>query len=337
MGRMTMAILIVLSALGHAAAAGEFLGSVAPAVSSETAPAAPLLEEPHAEQEASPMPSQEGWDNDTSLDAALQHWGVSFCRVHRVGYFCNGYSLVKCCRTWGGYGMCGSTVHSNRCGWRAGGAGVWHAGRWHAGGWRLDQITEQDQPEDAPLDAVVEVPSAEHEAPTGVPADVFPDETTGFDSLGPFDEVPSPEQEANPAPAKMEWENETELQAAAFNTWGQSFCRVHHVGTFCDGYTQVRCCRTSWGFEKCGSTVHSSRCGWNGGSVNGGWNGGSVNGGWNGGSVNGGSAWHIHPGWRQSSFCRAHHTGYFCFSHRKVHCCNDHGHYVDCTTRSQTY
>merc|ERR1711992_440330 len=384
----------------------------------DDAPMSAVVEEPHAEQEASPMPSQEGWDNDTSLDAALQQWGVSFCRVHRVGYFCNGYSLVKCCRTGWGYGMCGSTVHPNRCGWRAGGAGVWHAGGWHAGGWHLDQVTEQDQPEDAPLDAVVEVPSAEQEAspvpakdgwdkdiglhaslqqwgvafckvhrvgsfcnhntrvkccrtvsggffvcgktvhskrcgwpswrldqiteqnatddmpageptgePTGVPADVFPDETTGFDSLGPFDEVPSLEQEANPAPAKMGWENETELQAAAFNTWGQSFCRVHHVGTFCDGYTQVRCCRTSWGFEKCGSTVHSSRCGWNGGSVNGGWSGGSVN---------GGSAWHIHPGWRQSSFCRAHHTGYFCFSHRKVHCCNDHGHYVDCTTRSQT-
>merc|ERR1711972_366391 len=92
------------------------------------------------------------------------------------------------------------------------------------------------------------------------------------DSLGPFTEEPSPEQDANPVPAKKGWDNETGLQA--FNTWGQSFCTAHRVGSFCDQYTQVRCCRTSWGFAKCGTTVHSSRCGWHAGWGAGGWHAG---------------------------------------------------------------
>merc|ERR1712154_609399 len=97
-------------------------------------------------------------------------------------------------------GMCGTTVHSRRCGWR---------------GWQFNQIAEQK-------------PAGEELA------DVFPDETTGFDSLGPFEEMPSEEQEANQTPAKIGWENDTALQAAAFNTWGQSFCTVHRVGTLSD-------------------------------------------------------------------------------------------------------
>merc|ERR1712228_734828 len=137
-----------------------------------------------------------------------------------------------------------------------------------------------------------------------------------------FLEVPSPEQDANPAPAKKGWDNETGLQAAVFNTWGRSFCESHHVGTFCDQTTQVRCCRTSWGFEKCGTTVHSSRCGWHGGA-----SGGSS---W-GGSSSGGGSWTIPPRW-DNSFCRSHHVGMSCSMHHKVHCCSDHGHFVDCTT-----
>merc|ERR1712032_156292 len=155
--------------------------------------------------------------------------------------------------------------------------------------------------------------TAETVEPSAELADTFPDETTGFDSLGPFLEEPSPEQDANPALAKQGWDNATGLQAAVFNTWGRSFCESHHVGTFCDQTTQVRCCRTSWGFEKCGTTVHSSRCGWHGGASGGSsWGGGGASGGssW-GGSSWGGSSWTIHPGWRQSSFCRSHHVGMF--------------------------
>merc|ERR1719251_870877 len=56
--------------------------------------------------------------------------------------------------------MCGSTIHASRCGWHAPG---WRAGGWHAGGWHLDQVTEQDQTDDAPADALVEEPSTEQE------------------------------------------------------------------------------------------------------------------------------------------------------------------------------
>merc|ERR1712039_194416 len=105
-------------------------------------------------------------------------------------------------------------------------------------------------------------------APSAELADTFPDDTTGFDSVGPFLEVPSPEQDANPAPAKKS------AEPSGGSSWGGS----------------------SWG----------------------------------------GSSWTIHPGWRQSSFCRSHHVGMFCFSHHKVHCCNDHGHFVECTTRRES-
>merc|ERR1711878_16447 len=169
--------------------------------------------------------------------------------------------------------------------------------------------------------------SEETEVRSAELADVFPDETTGFDSLGPFLEEPTPEQDAHPAPAREGWDNETGMQAAVFNTWGRSFCESHHVGTFCDQTTQVRCCRTSWGFVKCGSTVRSSQCGWQGGS----WGGSPST-----GSPWTGSPWTIHPGWRRSSFCESHHVGFFCFSHRKVHCCNDQGHYVECTTQQES-
>jgi len=154
------------------------------------------------------------------------------------------------------------------------------------------------------------------------PPNYWPDLTKGFDDLGPFEEVPSKEQEENPQPAIKGWDNVTDLQAQVHNTWGRSFCTAHRVGTWCDQYTQVRCCKSSWGFQKCGTTAHSTRCGWHGG-------GGPV--------VGGGGAWVIHAGWRQSSFCRSHHTGYFCFQRKKVHCCNDRGHFVECTTLTESH
>merc|ERR1712066_723517 len=57
--------------------------------------------------------------------------------------------------------------------------------------------------------------------------------------------------------------------------WGNSFCSAHHVGTFCSGFTQVRCCRASWGFVRCGSTAHFRGCGWRGAGWHaGGWHAG---------------------------------------------------------------
>jgi len=190
-------------------------------------------EVPSVEQEASPAPAQEGWNNDTGLHAALQQWGVSFCSAHRVGYFCNQYTRVRCCRNSWGYSMCGSTVHSSRCGWHAGwGAGGWHAGGWRAGGWHFNQVIEQNQTDDALANVSTEVPSVE--------------------------------QEVNPAPAQEGWDNDTGLHAA-LQTWGVSFCSAHRVGYFCNGHTQVRCCRAGRGYSMCGSTRHSTRCGWRAG------------------------------------------------------------------------
>merc|ERR1712060_853912 len=152
--------------------------------------------------------------------------------------------------------------------------------------------------------------------------DTYPDETTGFDEPGPYLEEPSEDAADSPQPAREGWDNESSLkEAGGWNTWGRSFCEAHHVGYFCSGTTRVRCCRQTWGFVKCGTTVRSSSCGWRGGGYP---------------SGGGGGSWHPRPGWRPSSFCTSHHTGWFCYRHSKVHCCNDYGHFVDCTTRSQS-
>merc|ERR1711992_392310 len=86
------------------------------------------------------------------------------------------------------------------------------------------------------------------------------------EDAGPFLEEPSAHQDANPLPAKANWDNETGLKAAASSSWGwgRAFCQSHHVGAFCYGYTRVRCCRNTFGFVKCGSTIHASTCGWRG-------------------------------------------------------------------------
>merc|ERR1712232_375864 len=39
---------------------------------------------------------------------------------------------------------------------------------------------------------------------------------------------------------------------------------------------------------------------------------------------------------RRSSFCAAHHVGYFCNGHTRVRCCRDHGWYVQCGTSSRS-
>lgn len=153
-------------------------------------------------------------------------------------------------------------------------------------------------------------------------ADTYPDVTTGFDIMGPYIEQPSEEEDRNPRPAIEGWDNETTLQAAfgaSWGSWGSSFCQTHHTGSFCDGSTQVRCCKNTWGWVKCGSTWHSRSCGWGGGST-----------------FPSSGSWHIHPGWRVSSYCQSHHTGLFCYQHKTVHCCNDYGHFVDCSTYSES-
>ena len=174
-------------------------------------------------------------------------------------------------------------------------------------------------------------PSSANDETMQADVDTSPDETTGFDESGPYLEEPSEDSADSPQPARDGWDNESSLkEAGGWNSWGRSFCEAHNVGYFCSGTTRVRCCSQTWGFVKCGTTEHSTGCGWDSGirSYSSSASSSAV-GWWQGG-------WHIHRGWRQSSFCTSHHVGYFCYSHHKVHCCNDYGHFVDCTTSSQT-
>ena len=257
------------------------------------------LEVPDEAEAENPKPEIEGWEkkslNATSLEPSTSGWGAQFCTAHHVGYFCRGFTRVRCCRSTWGFRRCGSSVHYRGCGW-------------HSYGY--NEVTQGDSnaaqlPETAAVDEE--------------DAGVFPDETTGYDEVGPFLAVPDESEAENPKPAIAGWDNSTSLQAAAFHSWGRAFCQVHHTGYFCDGVTRVRCCQQQGGFVKCGTTAHARSCGYRGGPV----------------PVAGtgvGSPWVIHPGWVQSSFCRAHHVGLFCYQHSRVHCCNDHGHFVQCTT-----
>jgi len=281
-------------------AEGQLRGSIA-----QRGDEGPYLEVPDEADAENPKPEIAGWEkslNATSLEASASYWGNGFCAAHHVGYWCQGFTRVRCCRNHWGFVRCGSFVHHRGCGWHGWG-----------GGYRAGPYNEVAQGESS-----AEPDEAEAEKDAGV----YPDETTGYDEVGPFLAVPDESEAENPKPAIAGWDNSTSLQAAAFHSWGRSFCQVHHAGYFCDGVTRVRCCQQQWGFVKCGTTAHARSCGYRGGSF-------PVAG------TGAGSPWVIHPGWVQSSFCRAHHVGLFCYQHSRVHCCNDHGHFVQCTTRAE--
>jgi len=264
----------------------------------------PYLEVPDEAEAESPKPEIEGWEkkslNATSLEPSTSGWGRQFCAAHHVGYFCRGFTRVRCCRNTWGFTRCGSFVHYRGCGW-------------HGRGYGYNEVAQGDS-------AAAQLPET---AAVAEDAGVYPDETTGYDEVGPFLAVPDESEAENPKPAIAGWDNSTSLQAAAFHSWGRSFCQVHHTGYFCDGVTRVRCCQQQWGFVKCGTTAHARSCGYRGGPP-------VVR-----PPVVRPSPWVIHPGWVQSSFCRAHHVGLFCYQHSRVHCCNDHGHFVQCTTRAE--
>jgi len=157
----------------------------------------------------------------------------------------------------------------------------------------------------------------------------IPDVDSGFDAAGPYDEEPNDEEAEHPRPINETWVHAYNAARNGNETlessWGSEFCTSHRTGYFCDGTSRIRCCKQGWGYVKCGSTVHSRTCGWNGGN--------SGRGGWPSGYW---STWHPHDGWHRSSYCESVHVGFFCYQHHKVHCCYDHGWYVDCSTRSET-
>merc|ERR1712117_614871 len=125
----------------------------------------------------------------------------------------------------------------------------------------------------------LEEPTADQDS-NPVPAKANWDNETGLKAAGPFLEEPTVDQDEHPVPAQANWDNETGLKAAAASSWGwgHAFCQSHHVGAFCYGYTRVRCCRNTFGYVRCGSTVHASACGWHRGGYYGGgvWNEGST-------------------------------------------------------------
>merc|ERR1719310_2021077 len=103
---------------------------------------------------ASP-PALEGWQNSTSLEASAS-WGGGFCTAHHVGWFCQGFTRVRCCRNTWGFVQCGTTAHHRGCGW--GGAG-WHGAGWHAGWHHWSEAPEAEGPYlEEPADADAEQP-----------------------------------------------------------------------------------------------------------------------------------------------------------------------------------
>merc|ERR1712012_543669 len=61
---------------------------------------------------------------------------------------------------------------------------------------------------------------------------------------GPYLEVPDEADAENPKPEIAGWEkslNATSLEASA-SYWGAGFCRAHHVGYWCQGFTHHRGC-----------------------------------------------------------------------------------------------
>merc|ERR1711878_149232 len=157
---------------------------------------------------------------------------------------------------------------------------------------------------------------------------------------GPYLEVPDEAEAESPKPEIEGWEkkslNATSLEPST-SGWGRQFCAAHHVGYFCNGFTRVRCCRNTWGFARCGSTVHYRGCGWH----RPGWHH------WNEAPEAEGSAYLEEPseadaenpkpeikGWENSTsleasaswggaFCTAHHVGYFCNGFTRVRCCRN--------------
>merc|ERR1712111_126720 len=101
---------------------------------------------------------------------------------------------------------------------------------WHGRGYGYNEVAQGDS-------AAAQLPET---AAVAEDAGVYPDETTGYDEVGPFLAVPDESEAENPKPAIAGWDNSTSLQAAAFHSWGRAFCQVHHTGYFCDGVTRVR-------------------------------------------------------------------------------------------------
>jgi len=156
----------------------------------------------------------------------------------------------------------------------------------------------------------------------------MPDVSGGFDHPGPYAEEPNATTAQTPQRANASWN-----LGAGSTPAEESFCSAHGTGYWCLNSTRVRCCKLpeGEGYAKCGSVVNSSVCGGAGiaeqveePTAN-----TSLQASWWWGHAGG---WHIHYGWHTSQYCQWHHVGFFCVSHHSIHCCNDHGYFVECNS-----
>jgi len=112
--------------------------------------AGPYEEEPSDADANEPKPAMENWTamvrnaSSGSLGSLLplRTWQESeFCNVHHTGFWCNGFTRVRCCKMQDGYAKCGSVANSSSCGWQSSDdsspsllGALWYNG-WGRGGW----------------------------------------------------------------------------------------------------------------------------------------------------------------------------------------------------------
>jgi len=76
----------------------------------------PYEEEPSSADAKKPKPAMANWSVQS-----LNVQEPDFCDVHQTGYWCNGFTRVRCCKLAdeGGFAKCGSTANSSLCGWQS--------------------------------------------------------------------------------------------------------------------------------------------------------------------------------------------------------------------------
>jgi len=76
----------------------------------------PYQEEPNSTDAQHPQPAMQNWTGEI-----LNSSEPTFCAAHKTGYWCNGFTRVRCCMLEGtsAYAKCGSTANSSSCGWQS--------------------------------------------------------------------------------------------------------------------------------------------------------------------------------------------------------------------------
>lgn len=191
---------------------------------------------------------------------AQYHGG--FCVRRSVGWFCNGFTRVKCCRYAWGFGECGSMVHYRGCGfpgpWMMSNANVENASD-------ITAVLAQEE-----MSVILNATGPEVSAEPKMQLEHSPvgsNTSDVADALG-ADEMSATLNRstalAEVAHAQDMTSGEVDLSENATLASSGGFCVTRSVGWFCRGYTRVKCCRYRWGFGECGSMVNFRGCGWHG-------------------------------------------------------------------------